>query len=85
LPIQHVARWARFVTALQGSDRRKLADRLAHRFELLPRLRTSPPVSATATAIVSAWTSISCGSAPLDFTYSQRNPRATAKRSVAPF
>src|ERR1700716_779279 len=68
------------------------------RFGMIPRLRTSPPASATATAIVSAWTSnptkrnldmsdhsFRMRLCAAGFTSSQRNPRyceSPAGRSI---
>ena len=80
-PVQHVGR--RFFTNLRTDS---------HRFAITPIDRTSPSSSATATAIVSAWTSkptnfilftdrlLSLVALRFGLTDSQRNPRA-ANRS----
>ena len=60
LPVQHVPGRARLVAHPQLLRLAELLDQASDRLRPVrdrPRLRTSPPVSATATAIVSAWTS----------------------------
>src|ERR1041385_7891025 len=82
LPVQDVACWTGFITdpKLVGRAQFAISFRIdSKRFGMTPIERTSPPVSAIATAIVSACTSkptkrildmrptpFVCGSAPLD-------------------
>jgi len=60
LPIQHIARGTSFIAGPEMLHRSQLVDQLANRFQTVgnhAQRAHLPFVSATATAIVSAWTS----------------------------
>jgi hypothetical protein len=59
VPIQHIARGTGFITKSQWRNRFQFSNQPSNgsgRFGIRPKDRTSPLGSATATAIVSAWT-----------------------------